>query len=33
VTNLAGLLGAEGPAGGWPLRLTFEAEKVQISLK
>lgn len=33
VTNLAGLLGAEGPAGGWPLRMTFEAEKVQITLK
>lgn len=33
MTNLAGLLGAEGPSGGWPLRLTFEAEKVQISLK
>ena len=33
VTNLAGLLGAEGPAGGWLLRMTFEAEKVQISLK
>ncbi|MEA2752858.1 MAG: hypothetical protein QOI41_7001 [Myxococcales bacterium] len=33
LTNLAGLLGAEGAAGGWPLRLTFEAEKVQISLK
>lgn len=33
MTNVAGLLGAEGPAGGWPLRLTFEAEKVQISLK
>lgn len=33
VTSLAGLLGAESPAGGWPLRMTFEAEKVQITLK
>jgi hypothetical protein len=33
MTNLGGLLGAEAPGGGWPLRMTFDAEKVQITLK